>query len=117
MKYNLKFPISIIVTLFSIIRVANAQADWNTGGNNITTTEYLGTDGSSTSPVEIKTIETGASALPINFYTNNTQRATVDTSGLVMRNIVSKQNSKYLFAFVCFITHQTVWYLCKHIHQ
>lgn len=73
------------VLFFFIPFFADAQAQWNTtGGNSVTTTNtYLGTDGSSTSPLQIKTTETGTSALPINFYTNNTQRVTIDANGNV----------------------------------
>lgn len=70
-------------TLILIIANSHAQGQWNlTGGNNITlSTQYLGTNGSSTSPLQIKTIETGGSALPINFFTNNLQRVTILSGG------------------------------------
>jgi hypothetical protein len=51
----------------------NAQ-QWNVfGGNNITSIEYLGGDGTSTIPLNLKTIN----SYPINFYTDNVQRVTI----------------------------------------
>jgi len=62
----------LLISILAIPSVSFSQLDWNLGGNNVNGTSYLGTDGSSTAPLQLKTIETGGSALPINFFTNNT---------------------------------------------
>lgn len=78
---NISATISIVLVLIS--GILNAQT-WNTLiGNNLTGSTYLGSDGSSTSPLQLKTIETGGNSLPIDFFTDNTQRATISTNGNV----------------------------------
>jgi len=79
MKNNLKFSVAYIVNLFVFVRIAYAQPDWNTGGNNITGLEYLGGDGTSNVSLKLKTV----TSYPIDFFTNNTQKATILANGNV----------------------------------
>lgn len=48
----------------------NAQPDWNTGGNTVSGSEYLGANASSTVPLLLKTVANQ----PIDFSTNNILR-------------------------------------------
>jgi hypothetical protein len=88
---------SIIILLTAIlfqIFASKVQGQWHiTGGDNIiASNQYLGTDGSSTSALQFKTIETGGSALPINFFTSNTQRMTIAAGGNVGIGLSSPSN-------------------------
>jgi hypothetical protein len=59
---------TILLLLIVTTYVPLTFAQWNTfGGNSVTTTEYLGADGTSTIPLKLKTI----AAYPIDFHTNN----------------------------------------------
>lgn len=103
----MKNAISIILipfflSLFSATYV-NSQCitPWCTTGNVITSGEWLGSDGTSTVPLELKTTETGANALPINFWTNGAQRMTIlgnngATNGFVGIGIATPQNLLHL---------------------
>jgi len=81
----MKKIIFILLLFLPWFIASNVQAQWHiTGGDNVTsTTQYLGTDGASNSPLQLKTIETGSNALPINFFTNNTERVTIKSNGLL----------------------------------
>jgi hypothetical protein len=71
--------LSLLAFINMSIANINAQS-WNLfGGNTITTSEYLGNDGSSTIPLRLKTI----TAYPIEFHTTNTQRMTILSGGNV----------------------------------
>lgn len=93
MKHLIYF---LAINLFLITNVLNAQAQWNTTlGNNVTSlATYLGTNSSSTSPLQIKTVEIGSSALPIGFWTNNTPHMTLRTDGNL--NIVNGSNGYWI---------------------
>ena len=79
MNKNNCFTALNVLAIALVCTSANAQAQWNTiGGNNVVSTAtYLGTDGISTSPLQLITTETGSSALPINFRTNGALRMTI----------------------------------------
>ncbi len=55
-----------------------AQAPWYLSGNSTISGDFIGT--TSTTPLELKTTNTGTPQ-PINFYTNNTQKATILANG------------------------------------
>lgn len=66
--------IIILIIINTLIANLNAMGQWNTfGGNNITSVEYLGGDGTSTIPLNLKTI----TGYPINIYTANILRMTI----------------------------------------
>lgn len=95
-KTTLKILLPIVFILFA----NQLKAQWNDlGGNNITGLKYLGSNGVSTVPLKLKTIETGANALPIDFYTNNTYNMSLQTSGdLSLVNLTTgfKINNQYV---------------------
>ncbi len=76
---KIKLMISFLLLSGAIINLTYSQTEWDTGGNYISGGEYLGADGNSLFPLELKTIP----SLPINFYTTNTQRMTITSGGLV----------------------------------
>ncbi len=75
MKKILK--IFVLVLLTTIVK---AQTSWDLTGNTPSSGNFLGS--TNTVPLELKTTNTGTPQ-PINFYTNNTQRMTLSSGGLL----------------------------------
>ncbi len=68
------------VVAFTLISVTLNAQQWNVfGGNYLAGAEYIGANGTSIFPLELKTIP----PLSINFYTNNLPRATILGNGRV----------------------------------
>ena len=68
------------VVAFTLISVTLNAQQWNVfGGNYLAGAEYIGANGTSIFPLELKTIP----PLSINFYTNNLPRATILGNGKV----------------------------------
>ncbi len=65
---QLKFTIVFLLALTLLSVKVNAQ-QWNTYGNSVGSTDFLGT--TNTQPLELKTTNT-TTPQPINFYTNDT---------------------------------------------
>jgi hypothetical protein len=70
--------LKLFLFFFLIPSFVFSQVDWNTAGNNINGGEFLGSS-SGNFPLSIKTVP----AQPINFWTNNVQRMTILSSGVV----------------------------------
>ena len=90
MKANNDNVINKLMLILALLpSITYAQAQWNTtSGNSVTSTStYLGTNGSSTSPLQIKTVEMTGSGTPqpINFHTNNSTNPVmqIDINGFV----------------------------------
>ncbi|MCW5908286.1 MAG: hypothetical protein KIS94_10525 [Chitinophagales bacterium] len=73
MKKYIQHKWMVTALLSIILFTVNAQIppDWNTGGNNINSTEWFGADNTSTIPLEIR----HNANQPINIFTDNTLRA------------------------------------------
>jgi hypothetical protein len=65
------------IILICISYFVNAQADWNTAGNNIIGTEYLGGDNTSTIPLDLKTVSDYSIRMYTNYGTVTTPRVTI----------------------------------------
>ncbi len=74
---KMKYLFTFLILSVAVIKPAYSQ--WDTNGNTLIGSEYLGADVFSNAPLELKTIP----SLPINFYTTNTQRMTITSGGLV----------------------------------
>ena len=72
-------PLSYLLLLFISVNVT-AQTSWLVAGNTATSGDFLGT--TNTQALELKTTNTGTPQ-PINFYTGNTQKATILANGNV----------------------------------
>jgi len=81
---NIILNFTVAIFIIALPSIVHAQP-WDIGGNNISTSEWFGADGTSSIPLEIRHNNV-STPLPINFFTANAQRMTLTGTGFLGLN-------------------------------